>query len=280
MTWRSKSKEEGMPWAMPRRAWSGYDFGGNHFRQMTGIFKDKQDRSWQWPAMHIHLGTLKFEEPVRHGSYGNCLTAHNLVLSKAGVGGDYTLHSPRFYVPGLAGQIGMTLEQRRTLGHWGPNSSMPVRYDQARCCTELKMKADLWRQLENGFEPAADFHIPAASELHEAATEMTRQRQEWTDAKNTEAENPDDSTKIIVNHKSMVVHRADPEEETKSACQYAHTGKPHLEAVTEVTARLTKYVRCMAPACFGRPETRLPVWDKSPGSSDDESASGNTHAAI
>ena len=71
MTWRSKSKEEGMPWAMPRRAWSGYDFGGNHFRQMTGIFKDKQDRNWQWPSMHIHLGTLKLEEPARHGSYGN-----------------------------------------------------------------------------------------------------------------------------------------------------------------------------------------------------------------
>ena len=63
--------------------------------------------------MHIHLGTLKLVEPIRHGSYGNCLTAHNFILAKAGVEGDFTLHSPRFYVPGLAGQVGMPLEQRR-----------------------------------------------------------------------------------------------------------------------------------------------------------------------
>ena len=52
-TWRSKSKSEGILWAMPRHAWSGYDIGGTHFRQAADLFKGKGDRSWQWPAMYI-----------------------------------------------------------------------------------------------------------------------------------------------------------------------------------------------------------------------------------
>ena len=134
-TWRSKTQPGGMPWAMPRMTWGSYDFGGAHYAQMVKIFPQLQDRNWQWPAVHMLEGKIMFEMPMRHGSYGNCLMAHNIILRAAGVQGDFTLHSPRFFVPGLAGQMGMSLEQRRTLGHWGPNSNMPVRYDQARCCT-------------------------------------------------------------------------------------------------------------------------------------------------
>ena len=168
-TWRSKSKPEGMPWAMPRLTWTGFDIGGAHYAQTLVVFAGVQVRNWQWPAMNMMDDKLSFTDPVRHGSYGNCLRAHNLVLRKAGIQGDYTLHSPRFFAPGLAGQLGLTLEQRRALGHWGPNSQMPVRYDQARCCTELRMKAELWDSLHRGYIPAQDFRIPTTSEIQREA---------------------------------------------------------------------------------------------------------------
>ena len=45
-TWRSKSKAEGMPWAMPRKAWNGVDFGKDHFQHIQEIFQEKQGRDW------------------------------------------------------------------------------------------------------------------------------------------------------------------------------------------------------------------------------------------
>ena len=128
-----------------------------------------------WPHITIHPIGLTLQKPVRHGSYGNCLAVQSRILRMAGVPGDYTLHSARFYVPGMAGQLGMSLEQRRTLGHWGPNSNMPVQYDQARCCTELRMKASLWSSLAAGYTPVGPFEIPVATDTKREAAEKVKQ---------------------------------------------------------------------------------------------------------
>ena len=277
-TWKSKSKQEGMPWAMPRFAWSGYDVGGKHMQHVEAMIGNSPDRNWQWPAMQITGGQLELILPPRHGSYGNCLMAHNFTLRKAGVEGDYTLHSPRFYLPGLAGQVGMSMEQRRTLGHWGPNSNMPVRYDQARCCTELRMKADIWQRLALGWEPAKDFHIPTPPEIQKTTADMKVQRQERMQSKDTTAQGDKDEVHIIINHKSMMVHRADPLDSEKSACQYARVMRAHYDSTTEAKGNLTLYTRCMAPACFGKPCAELPKWS-SDEASDDGSSTG-THARV
>ena len=251
------------------------DFGETHGRQMEELFKGKGGRNWQWPAMRVHEGSLEIIEPIRHGSYGNCLMAHNLVVKKAGVDGDFTLHSPRLYVPGIAGQAGLSIEQRRTLGHWGPRSNMPVQYDQARCCTELLMKSNLWDRIAGGFEPAKDFHIPTSTEVQAVADAMHTERKAWTTNTKQQQETGDEEAMIVINHKSMVVHKADPEDPTKSSCQYARVQKPHIEAATEDTTRLTMYIRCLA--CFGKLEVALPEWKEAAEDTDD-SGSELTHA--
>ena len=278
MTWKSKTKQEGMPWAMPRRTWADYDVGGEHFRTVEALLGTDSSRNWQWPAMLITQGQLQMVQPPRHGSYGNCLMAHNLVLRKAGVEGDFTLHSPRFYLPGLAGQVGMSLEQRRTLGHWGPNSNMPVRYDQARCCTELKMKGEIWQRLAGGWKPAQDFHLPAVADIQHAAQEMHTQRQKWHETTKSTTDQEADQAHVIINHKSMMLHRASPGDPRKSACPYARTQRAHMQATTEVKENLNMYTRCMAAACFGRPGPNPPTWTSAEGSGSESSA--GTHAGV
>ena len=277
-TWKSKSKQEGMPWAMPRFAWNGYDVGGEHLKHVKAIIGDNPERNWQWPAMQIVGSQLEMVLPPRHGSYGNCLMAHNFMLRKAGVEGDYTLHSPRFYLPGLAGQVGMSMEQRRTLGHWGPSSNMPVRYDQARCCTELRMKADIWQRLALGWEPVEDFHIPEPPDIQRTTEDMEKQRQKWMDAKASTTKAEQDAVQILINHKSMMVHRSDTEDPNKSACQYARVHRAHFEATTEHKDNLTLYTRCMAPTCFGKPCADLPKWSSEEAS--DDGSSAGTHAKV
>eukprot|EP00972_Heterocapsa_arctica_P014998 2210712-Heterocapsa_arctica.AAC.1 len=74
---------------------------------------------------------------------------------------DFTLHSPRFFLPTVGAQLDMGMHHRRALGHWGHKSMMPVRYDQSRCCAELLAKQKLWDALKGGFKAAADFRVPA-----------------------------------------------------------------------------------------------------------------------
>eukprot|EP00974_Lingulodinium_polyedra_P031152 2997891-Lingulodinium_polyedra.AAC.1 len=108
-TWKSKSKAEGMPWAMPRRAWDGTDVGGEFYRlaeEIPPASVGGAPRAWMWPHTVIDGPSVRIHRPARHGSYGNCLAVQHRVLAMAGVTGDYTLHSARFYVPGLAGQLG------------------------------------------------------------------------------------------------------------------------------------------------------------------------------
>ena len=159
---------------MLRRAWDGQDIGGEFFKPAQGllpVMTEGVPRAWMWPHITLTPVSIEPREPVRHGSSSNCLAVQNRVLCMAGVQGDFTLHSARFYIPGVAGQLGMTLEQRRTLGHWGPRSSMPVQYDQARCCTELRMKAYLWNPLASGCRPAGALEIPQTAEVKKVAAE-------------------------------------------------------------------------------------------------------------
>ena len=176
------------------------------------------------------------------------------------------MHSPRFYVPGLAGQLGMPLEQRRTLGHWGPNSNMPVVYDQARCCTELRMKAHLWESLAAGFQPVGDFHIPPKEQIEADAKagQVVKVRQSIQVEKQQRSdEEPSMDHRVLINHRSWIIHKADPTDLTRSLCPYARKPGTHYEAASEVTENLHMYQKCMA--CFGKLGDRfIPTWQEMP----------------
>eukprot|EP00959_Pyramimonas_sp_CCMP1952_P350430 7341675-Pyramimonas_sp.AAC.1 len=101
-------------------------------------------------------------------SYSGALNAMRHALRVVGVAGDVTewsLHSPRFFLPSLAGQLRFPMEERRTLGRWGPASGMPVRYDRARCVTELLLKYEIVERLRAGFKPAGAFELPGRRDI-------------------------------------------------------------------------------------------------------------------
>ena len=144
------------------------------------------------------------------------------------------------------------------------------------------MKATLWSSLRSGYTPAPDFHIPTATETLEEGAKAIKEREQW---KNKEAvpteggnDDDDDCIQVIINHKSMVIHKGDAKDPQMSACCYARSKQAHYESAKEPVKSLTRYIRCLSPACFGRPENgQAPTWDtgKSEAAS---SESENTHA--
>jgi hypothetical protein len=62
--------------------------------------------------------------------------------------------------PLLASQMMMSIESRRVLGHWGPQSAEPLRYDTSRCVSELAYKAQVSSHVVAGWRPGADFEPP------------------------------------------------------------------------------------------------------------------------
>lgn len=183
------------------------------------------------------------------------------------VGGpkDATLHAPRFYVPGMAGQLRIPLELRRNLCHWGPSSKMLLQYDQSRCVTELATKNDIWKQLENGFIPAEDFEILeipsdniAKAEAHRDAHKTIRS---WTVVEpKPQGQAETERCTILINHKSWTIHYP--------GCRHIRDPTaPHIEEYTEEVEKLSMYVRCST--CFGvtladwaATEMEAPEWDE------------------
>ena len=51
------------------------------------------------------------------------------------------------------------------MGHWAKGSRVPLQYDQARCCTELLVKARVRDAMKDGFVAAGTFEMPAFREM-------------------------------------------------------------------------------------------------------------------
>ena len=90
------------------------------------------------------------------------------------------------------------------------------------------------------------------------------------------ATNPNtEGQEVILNNRSTVLHRADPNECTKSACPHARTQKDQFQATTDAPD-LHFYVRCNDPACFGKHNRiTMPDWAPETDSVDD---SEHSHA--
>ena len=108
--WRRKNKHGQFPWAALREPNDGFDFG-----QMMLVLH-----------MTITSEGLKITTLPRQGSYGNCLRVQSWIHEKLGHPERFTLHSPKFYMPTLAGQVGLSLEERNQMCHWSPSSTMPL----------------------------------------------------------------------------------------------------------------------------------------------------------
>ncbi|CAK0803834.1 unnamed protein product, partial [Prorocentrum cordatum] len=214
--WRSKGKPAPVPWAALRVTWTGVDYGRRFFSHVNGILPQSADaaRDWLWPSMALANGALEFVTPVRHGSYANCLMAMAAVHRLTGHTAHYTLHSPRFCICGVAGHAGFALEERRSVGRWGPASGMPIRYDQSRCCAELAAKERARQKLRGGLRPGGDYGLPTvdavATELR-ARARAAKQRAA-AHAPRAQAPQPPELplARALINHKTGMLHKDPP----------------------------------------------------------------------
>ena len=66
-----------VPWAALRVAWTAQDWGGAFFDIMIAVLPPEAEREWVWPHMLVVGGILQFAEPIRRGTYNNCLNVHS-----------------------------------------------------------------------------------------------------------------------------------------------------------------------------------------------------------
>ena len=212
--------------------------------------------------------------PVEKGSYSNALMVQSYLHRLAGIGLNKTLHSPMFYLSVIGAQIGLSMDERRCIGHWGPNSGMPVRYDQARCCTELASKNKIWQHLEAGFTPVADFEIPRAGVSGNAETLRSQMARRETLRKSVlptiEAEVQET---IVVNHRTAMIHRPHATECARTLCPFIKSTAPdHFEIANEDPGNLHLYIRCSV--CFQPAKASLDYPKRNAVEGGDEVASG------
>ena len=229
------------------------------------------------PAVLFHLGAFVVLQPVRPMSYSGALNAMRHAFRVCGVAGDvgkWSLHSPRFFMASLAGQLRFPTEERRTLGRWGPASGMPVRYDRSRCVTELLLKYDIVERLRAGFKPAGAFELPGWQASRAAVTPGAAPVSGLAAAAVPEQERESVvSTKqvdLVLNSSSKVLHRQSPEEPRRTMCAFWWaTSRRSVEAVSGLPQHYVDegYVRC--GKCWCRARNGLPEWQGEESSSAD-----------
>ena len=75
------------------------------------------------------------------------------------------IHSPRTFFATCDGQLRFSREERENLGRWAAGSVMPDRYDREVCVTELLLRNDIPRRInEHGRMPQQAFCVPKASQ--------------------------------------------------------------------------------------------------------------------
>ena len=123
-----KKKGHNMPWAAPRQDWKGRDWGGP-FLWPLALSVPLDTADYVVPAPVQDGVTMQIREPTRPAKCAQALNMFQMVLHFLPRPRDvltWSLHSPCFFMPSHAGQIRFCLEERRTLGRWGPSSGMPV----------------------------------------------------------------------------------------------------------------------------------------------------------
>ena len=261
-----------VPWAALRRDWMNRDWAKQFYElQQLLLPRESADtpRGWVWPWMVVQNDKLQIPQPPRRGTYGNCLSIMSWVHRKLGIDAHFTLHSPRFYIPGLAAQTNMPLELRRMLGHWGPNSSMPISYDQSGCVSELRAKQHLFTLLERGFQPSKDFEVPDIDTCQEFVRNMDATKRSVGPIQQKDIDGKPlgpltSENGYLYNKTSHMLHRAHPEDRWRTVC-------PHVRKLTTVVYTHIpendmipmNSVRCAT--CWARTEADedTPAWDLS-----------------
>lgn len=166
--WRSKRQRTGFPFAALRAGYSANPWADTLYQFLE---KFASFHGSQLDYVMPHFGAdleVPLPRPATYavtvGFLRRALRSEPLSLTEAAAA-EVTLHACRRLLPTLAGQMLMSLESRRVLGHWGPQSSEPMRYDTSRCVSELAYKAQVASKVVSGWRPGEDFELPPAVQV-------------------------------------------------------------------------------------------------------------------
>ena len=199
------------------------------------------------------------------------------VLRTCGVGGNastWSLRSPSFFVPSLAGQLRFPMEERRTLGRWGVSSGMSVRYNRARCVTKLLREYGIEKQRhQHGFKPAGAFKLPGRPALLPAASPSASPGRGGTGASpalEQKCEEVDSAVAVhlVLNSSIKILHRHSAEEPTRIACSFWRGQS--CRSVVAVVGPPRQYVdEAYVPCgtCWSRASADIPKWQGEESSS-------------
>ena len=259
--WRSKNKRGQFPWTALREPNDGLDFGQMMLvliERYVGFVEGEHGslRGWLWPHMTITSEGLKITTLPRQGSYGNCLRVQSLIPEKLGHPEQFTLHSPKFYMPTLAGQVGLSLEERNQMCHW--------------------------KALRAGFAPGVSFELPKPGLEQEQQLQHLRQQQQqspkWVENKTQEAFQY--KGWLLLNHKSGTVYKASGGGQTP--CSFVrNAASAHFELVEQTGCDghagvcFEHHARC--PRCWKPPAgPQLPEWDGAEDLGSESSSSSSS----
>ena len=161
--WRSKRQRTGFPFAALRAGFSKHPWA-DALRDMLSRFALEHSIVLDYVMPHFGADLARpVPRPAKYacvvGLLRGALRCPPLAVSEA-TSVQVTMHACRRLLPTLAGQMLMSIESRRVLGHWGPQSAEPQRYDNFRCVSELAYKAQVSANVVAGWQPGADFEPP------------------------------------------------------------------------------------------------------------------------
>ena len=61
----------------------------------------------------------------------------------------YTLHTPKNFLPSCATELSFSVEDRNRLGHWQTGSAMCERYDRSMCTRELLLRSTILQNISD-----------------------------------------------------------------------------------------------------------------------------------
>ena len=163
LSWKDKVNDVPQHWACPVKGLTGAEWGKVFFNLRNANTHTEAD--WLLPKPTTG-DTIDPNTPM---SYRNFSDAARHVLNQAfkykapkEALAKLTPHSWRHWAPTVAAQLPfLSEEDKRIVGHWSSNSTMPSRYDSAHCAKELQIKQSILDAYSKGWSKVDAFEIPS-----------------------------------------------------------------------------------------------------------------------
>ena len=154
----------GWPFAAPKRGFSGsFAWVGPIFEFTKALEKvNGSPPSFLIPKLS-YSRDIEQAGPISYSSARRKLLALCIAAGAATADAEqYTLHTPKNFLPSCATELPFSAEDRNRLGHWQSGSTMCERYDRSTCTQELLIRSTILENISDGWMPVGPFSIPVA----------------------------------------------------------------------------------------------------------------------